>query len=69
MKPKEKMPTCQLQEQCHKYDSGDNKPSNHQVRVSVPCIHFLQSNCSMYLEWMYWQDEEIACDIKKRITE
>lgn len=59
------MKLCVLQENCFKYDSGSNKPPNHHVRCTIPCIYFLQSNCDKYLEWAYANGVKIACSIKE----
>ena len=58
------MRLCPLQEMCVKYESGDNKPPNHDVRTKYPCVHFFDY-CKMYVEWMNWQGEVIACSINK----
>lgn len=59
------MKTCQLQDICKVYNSGDNKPPNHHVRLTVPCKKFLACDCEMYLLWMSWQRMPPSCKVKK----
>ena len=56
---------CDLQHACVKYETGDNKPRNNDVRDKYPCKKFVQSNCKMYLTWAHHQGYTIACRIKK----
>lgn len=59
------MKTCYLCDTCPHYTSGDNKPSNHHVRVTVPCTKFLDMSCEMDINIRLFYGETIACDINK----
>ena len=56
---------CEIQERCPKYDSGDSKPPNHHVRMSVPCVKSLNYSCDMDTQIRLWLGEEIACNLEK----
>ena len=61
------MPICPIQDVCNKYLSGDNKPPNHQVRLTVPCKDWLSMECEMGTRLQVWMNngEGIACSIAK----
>ena len=54
---------CPIQHQCTQYDSGDNKPNNHDVRVHFLCAKY--EDCEAYLWNMNWLREKPACNLKK----
>ncbi len=56
---------CHLQESCPHFDSGDNKPPNHHVRVTVPCKKYLADSCEMSMQVRVFFGETVACDIAK----
>ena len=68
------MNTCYLSDSCPHYGSGDNKPPNHQVRLTVPCVKFLKG-CEMDMSVRFFYGETIACNIadvrekKRRLEE
>jgi len=53
---------CYLQDICPKYTSGDNKPANHYVRLTVICFGCLKLDCELYIQMMSFFGETIACD-------
>ena len=54
---------CEEWEVCTRFDSGDNKPPNHHVRLSFPCIHFNGEFCEDKIVGARVGD---ACSIEKR---
>ena len=59
------MKVCYLSDSCPHYSSGDNKPKNHHVRVTVPCVKFLDMSCEMDISIRLFYGEEIACEVGK----
>ena len=63
---------CYIQESCHDYLLGDNKPRNNDVRNKVPCIKWLDGSCDIEVGLRLHHGEIIACNIedvkKKRRT-
>jgi len=60
------MKQCPIQHICTQYNSGDNKPPNHDVRTHYPCVHFTNSTCNEWLDEAYKNGDTIACNLKKR---
>ena len=58
------MKTCDLQENCKKYKCG-TLPPNHHVRITMPCVKFIECSCEMYMYWMNFQGTPIKCKVKK----
>jgi len=56
---------CYLSEVCPYYSSGDNKPSNHDVRNHFPCVKYLDNSCEMDINVRLFFKEEILCDVNK----
>ncbi|KKL48711.1 hypothetical protein LCGC14_2322810 [marine sediment metagenome] len=54
---------CPIQEDCKWFTTGDNKPPNHHVRLTHPCIHFNGEWCE---DTVVGAKEGDACDITKR---
>ena len=54
---------CEQWEVCTKYDSGDNRPPNHNVRLNFPCIHFNGEWCE---DPVVGAKKGDSCDITKR---
>jgi hypothetical protein len=57
--------TCRLQVDCPHFITGDNKPRNHHVRVTVPCVKYLDMTCKMPIDISLFYGETIACDFRK----
>lgn len=58
--------TCYVQEVCPHYTSGDNKPPNHHVRLTVPCQKYIAGECPMPMEiQFFFTGEGVACEIEK----
>lgn len=57
---------CPIADICQMYDTGDNKPHNHDVRNKIPCKAFLDFSCILSITI---QQEAmgltIACDLDK----
>ena len=62
-----KMKVCANQELCPNYQTGDNRPPNHHVRVTVPCTTYTDMTCDMGTRLEVWNNggNGIACDIGK----
>jgi len=56
---------CELQESCSKYSDGKHKRKPHHVRVTIPCVGFIASDCPMYIYWESWNDRPISCNIEE----
>ena len=56
---------CYLSENCPHYLSGDNKPPNHHVRVTIPCVKYVRDECDMSMHIQLFFGEEIACNIEE----
>ena len=41
---------CPISDICVNYISGDNKPPNHHVRTSIPCVRFLDFSCELSVQ-------------------
>jgi len=59
------MKTCYLCDTCPYYDSGDSKPTNHHVRITIPCVKYLDMSCQIDTDVRLFYGETIACDINK----
>ena len=59
------MKICYIQESCPQFDTGDNKPANHHVRLVTPCKKTLDYSCEMDVNLRLWHGETIACKVKK----
>jgi len=59
------MKNCPISEVCPHYESGDNKPPNNHVRLTVPCVKFVNMSCDMATSIRLFMGETIACDIEK----
>jgi len=59
------MKTCPTQELCLHFESGDNKPKNHDVRNKFPCVKFLDMSCEESVRIQLYLGETLACDINK----
>ena len=58
------MNNCYVSGECPHYLSGDSKPPNHHVRVTVPCRTFLEG-CQMDVDIRLFFGETVACEIDK----
>tara|TARA_R100001530_G_scaffold110835_2_gene78063 strand:+ start:5560 stop:5802 length:243 start_codon:yes stop_codon:yes gene_type:complete len=56
---------CYLSGHCPYYSSGDNKPPNEHVRMTVPCIKHINDECEMSFRVRQFFGEEIACNIEQ----
>jgi len=36
---------CPVQDLCQHFSSGDNKPPNAHVRLTIPCVGWVTMNC------------------------
>jgi len=67
---KMKQVTCQWQENCRHYKTGNNNPPNQHVRETVVCNHYLAMDCIVMPEILkceeYCLDKISVCDISKR---
>ena len=60
------MKLCPIQEICIDYNSGSNKPPNHDVRISEPCKLWLDMSCELVsLFYMKIKGSYPACNIEK----
>ena len=58
---------CPIQENCRQYETGDNKPTNHDVRHKHPCRKWLDMTCVMGLElYKHYFGNYPACSIRKK---
>ncbi len=60
------MKVCFIQDNCPYYESGDNKPPNHHIRLTLPCVKFINDACPMPTDIRLFFGETIACPIDKR---
>ena len=56
------MKNCPLHEECLEYESGDNKPPNHDVRNKYPCSKFIAMSCPALLEILPMVGEDMSCN-------
>ncbi len=61
------MKQCPISHCCDRYSSGDNKPPNEHVRVTIPCVSWVAMTCDMGVELEMWlgHKDGIACDLNK----
>ena len=59
------MIVCHLSHVCIHYDNGSNKPPNEHVRLTIPCIKYLDTSCDIDIQIRLFMGETIACDIDK----
>ena len=58
---------CPIQENCRQYETGDNKPTNHDVRNKHVCRKWLDMTCIMGLELYKWFEGNYpACSIRSK---
>lgn len=59
------MRVCYLQDSCPQYITGDNKPPNNHVRLTVPCRKSVVMSCEMETAVRLFYGETIACNLEK----
>ena len=59
------MKVCPIQDLCLYFETGDNKPKNHDVRNKFPCTKFLDMSCEESIRIQLYLGETLACDIGK----
>jgi len=62
------MKNCQIADNCPDYTTGDNRPPNHHVRATVPCVEFLKGTCHIaaLIQWKIEGSKGISCPLDKR---
>ena len=58
------MRICDIQHKCKRYSSGDNRPPNEHVRLTVTCAEIFK-DCEMYIKLRLWDGQVIACNLEK----
>ena len=60
---------CLVQDVCGHFATGDNRPHNHQVRVTIPCQRWMAMDCEklpLLAELQEFTTGQIfACNIEK----
>jgi len=63
------MVNCLHSEYCRHYATGDSRPKNHQVRMTIPCKRYIAMDCEMMVEVMtmetFCMGKVQACDLEK----
>ena len=59
------MKFCPIQELCQEYTTGDNKPPNHHLRITLPCKLFLDFSCEESVRIQIFLGKDMSCDIEK----
>lgn len=59
------MKICAIQDLCPLFSDGSNKPPNHHVRMTVPCIKYIDMSCEMGVRIQEFLGGPIACNLEK----